>query len=232
MAYGLGYFGQPHILTKFMGIKDPKKIPISMCIGMTWQTLVLVSATLVGLVAIAYFPTPQEDTQAIFSSMVFSSLTPFAAGLILCAILGATITTIDSQILVLSSLFTEDIYKKYAHRDATSKQLLYVSRLSIIVIGITSIAIALVKPDTVFGLVSYAWYGLGATFGPLVILSLFSNVITKQGAWSGFILGSTITLLWPLANRFIPLEIPSILPGFFINCFVTYGVSLITRKKA
>lgn len=231
ISYGLGYFGQPHILTKFMGIKNPKKIPISMGIGMSWQILVLAAATLIGLVAIPYFPASVADPQTIFPTMVFNSLNPFLAGLILCAMLGATMTTIDSQVLVLSSLFTEDIYKKYCHREASSRKLLYVSRMSILVIGLTAIAIALIRPTTVFGLVSYAWYGLGATFGPLIILSLFSTRLNKQGAWTGFILGSTCSLLWPWINTYIPLEIPSILPGFFINAFATYGVSIITGKR-
>ncbi len=231
-GWGLGYFGQPHIVTKFMGIEDVKKMPKSKWIGITWQTISLSAATFVGIVALTFYQTaPLRDNQLVFIDMALYLFNPFIATFILCAILGATITCMDSQILVLSSNLTEDFYKRIIRKDASSKELLIVSRISIIIIAIISYAIACTTSSSIYSLVSYAWFGLGASFGPLMLFSLYSKRSNRFGAWGGLISGSLVALIWPLINNAFDLSVPSIIPGFLISSFTIWALSSITQFK-
>lgn len=230
-GWGLGYFGQPHIVTKFMGIRHVHEIVKSKYIGMSWMLLALVAATGVGLVGIAYFQGSSIDPEHVFIEMVRRSFSPFLVGLILCAVLAATINAMSSQVLVLSSSLTEDIYKRIFRKDASSKELLLVSRGGILAVAILAFLIAYGKFSTIYSLVLYAWSGLGSSFGPLLLLSLYWKKLNKYGAWSGILAGGIIAGIWPYFNQWIPVSIPSLLPGFTISLALIIIVSLLTHHR-
>jgi sodium/proline symporter len=231
-GWGLGYFGQPHIVTKFMGIKNVHEISKSKWIGMSWMLISLSAATLVGLVAIAYFAQGGvQDPEHVFIEMVKDSFHPFLIGFILCAVLAATINAMSSQVLVLSSSLTEDFYKRIFHKTASSKELLIVSRVGVILVALISFFIAYAKLSTIYSLVLYAWSGLGSSFGPLLLLSLYSKKINKYGAWTGILLGGSIAAVWPYVNEFIEMKIPSMVPAFTISFLSILIVSALTQHK-
>ncbi len=234
-GWGLGYFGQPHIVTKFMGIKHVNEIAKSKWIGMSWMLLSLTAATLVGLVGIAFFQhVALDDKEHVFTLMVRDTFHPFLLGLFLCAVLAATINAMSSQVLVLSTSLTEDFYKRFFRKDAQSKELLLVSRLGILFVAIISFLIALGKFSTIYGLVLYAWSGLGSAFGPLLLLSLYSNKINRYSAWAGILVGGIVSAFWPIFNeRFISntLAIPPLIPGFVLSLIMIFIVSRLTRNK-
>lgn len=231
-SWGLGYFGQPHIVTKFMGIKNPLEIRKSKMIGMTWQVLILTSATFIGMIAIAYFQNGIENPQLIFVRMVGAIFPTFLGTFVLCAIIGATITHADSQILVLASTLTEDFYKRIFRKKATSKELLIVSRLSILFVAALSYLVAYNPPSSIFVLVEYAWFGLGSAFGPLVVFALYSKSANKYGAYAGVISGGLIAAVWPLVNDYFHLSIPTLIPGFGVSSLLIFLVSKLSQKRA
>lgn len=236
-GWGLGYFGQPHIITKFMGIKNVHEISKSKWIGMSWMTISLLAATLVGLVGIGYFTNGLKEPELVFIELVKENFHPFLIGFILCAILAATINAMSSQVLVLSSNLTEDIYKKLFRRNAGSKELLIVSRAGVVLTAFVAFLIAFVKPASIYTLVLYAWSGLGASFGPLLLLSLYSKKINKYGAWAGILLGGGIAGLWPYLNETYFSEgghasdIPAMIPAFVVSFIAILIVSYLTQSK-
>ena len=226
LGWGLGYFGLPHVLTKFMGIANPDDIRKSKIVGITWQIITLGAAACVGLVALAYFSNGILDKELIFVTMTQELFSPYFAGLILCAILAATISTIDSQMLVLAGVLTDDLYKRTYRPKATHKELVRVFRLSIVSIGCVAAFIALAKISTIYELVWYAWSGLGCTFGPVVVTSLYGGKqVNRYGAIAGILAGGTISGLWPLART----TVPGMIPGFFGSLALIYIVSWVTR---
>jgi sodium/proline symporter len=230
-GWGLGYFGQPHIVTKFMGIKNVHEIPKSKWIGMAWMVTSLTAATLVGLVSVAYFTHGIQDPEQVFIELVKENFHPFLIGFILCAILAATINAMSSQVLVVSSNLTEDFYKKLLRKNASSKELLLVSRLGVIFISLLAFLIAYKKLSTIYSLVLYAWSGLGAAFGPLLLLSLYSKKTNKYGAWAGILLGGGIAAVWPYFNTIFALNLPAIIPAFGISFLAILLVSYLTKNK-
>lgn len=231
VGWGLGYFGQPHIITKFMGIHNVSEMHKSKNIGIGWLILTLTSATFIGLISIAYFKTPLVDSQLSFVNMVEDLYPPFVASFVLCAILAAVVSVMDAQILVLTSHITEDLYKKIFRKNAEHKELILVARLGILAAALIAFFIAYFQISSIYELVFYAWSGLGCSFGPLVILSLFSKRINKYGAIVGIIFGGTIAAAWPYINKFINIEIPSMLPGFLLSIILIYLISLATEPK-
>jgi sodium/proline symporter len=213
-----------------MGIKNPADIPKSKWVGMSWQFFSLVGATLVGLIGVIFFQnTTLNDPQLVFIKMVLETFSPALAAFILCAILGTTITCTDSQILVLISNLTEDFYKKILRKRASSKELITVSRVNIFLVTAIAYTISLWTTNSIFELVSYAWFGLGASFGPLVLFSLYSKKTNKYGAWAGIIVGTTIAASWPLINTLFSFEIPTLIPAFTLSCFSIWFVSMVTQ---
>lgn len=221
-SWGLGYFGQPHILTNFMGIDDPLKIKYAKRIGITWQIIVLAASVAVGLIGIAFFNNNLYNPQRVFIDLVTNLFHPFAAGFILCAILAATLSSIDSLILGSGSTIATDIYKVFFNTQATAKQLLRISRFGSILISGIALYIAWENTQTINNLVNYAWAGLGSSFGPLVIMSLYSNTVTRQGALAGMLAGGIISAIWPFSGPLVP--------GFFIGLATIYCVSRCTKK--
>lgn len=232
IGWGLGYFGQPHIITKFMGIRNVSEIKKAKRVGMTWMFFALSSATLVALVGVAFFQSGGlRDPSEVFIEMVKQSFPPFFSGFILCAVFAAAINAMSSMVLVLSSSLTEDIYKKLFHKNATPQELLLVSRLGVIFVSLVGFTIAIAKIDTIYGLVLYAWSGLGASFGPLLLLCLYYKKINKYGAWTGILLGGTFSAIWPLFEKKLPIDIPPLPPAFTLSILSIWLVSKFTSKK-
>lgn len=232
LSWGLGYFGQPHIVTKFMGINDAENIKKSKVVGMTWQIISLSAAAAVGLVAIAFFKQGLENPERVFILMVQSLFHPIAAGFILCGLMAASLSTIDSQILVCSSVFSEDIYKHIFKKHASPKEVLTMSRVGVVLISCLSLYFALSKNSTIQEAVLYAWSGLGCAFGPLVLMSLYSKSANRYGAIAGVLVGGMIAGTWEWINPYLTdLVIPAMIPGFFLSLFSIYAVSMLTKEK-
>ena len=230
-GWGIGYFGQPHIVTKFMGIRHVSEIKKSMAVGMSWQIIALGGATLVGLISIPLFNEGIQDPQLLFVSMTKGLFHPVLAAFILCAILGATISTMDAQILVLATILTEDFYKRLIRRAATSRELLTMSRLFVFAVSLLSFFIAYFKISSIYSLVFFAWSGLGSAFGPLLIFSLYSKKVNQWGAWGGMIVGGGVALFWPLMNQLLHTEIPTLIPGFLLSSLAILLLSKLKKRE-
>ena len=199
MAWGLGYFGQPHIIVRFMSVRSVKDMPTMRRVGMSWMTLSAIGAVLTGLFGAAYMlenQMPIDDKETIFlvlSELIFH---PLIAGFLLAAILAAIMSTISSQLLVCSSSLTEDFYKIYLNRSASQKELVLVGRISVILVALFAIYLAYDRDSSILDLVSNAWAGFGAAFGPLVLFSLYWKRMNLQGAIAGMVVGAATVLFW------------------------------------
>lgn len=231
VGWGLGYFGQLHIVTKFMGIRRVSDMNKAKYLGISWQILALSGATIVGLIGIYLFPTGISDPQQVILNIVKTTMPPFFAGLVLCAILAATTNVMAAQILVVASNLSEDFYKKLIHKHATPQELLLVSRISVVLIALIGFVIAFFKISTIYQLVLYAWSGLGAAFGPLILLSLYLKNINKYGAFAGILVGGIAAAIWPYFDAHYHLEIPSVIIGFALGTGAIQLVSYVARKK-
>ncbi len=236
MAWGVGYFGQPHIIVRFMAIRSAKDVPIACGIGMSWMILSLIGALMVGLSGIAYVAKNNielKDPETIF--LVFSDLLfhPLISGFLLAAILAAIMSTISSQLLVVSSSLTRDIYKLFLDKEASEERQVLVGRICVVVVAVVAIMLAGDKNSSVLELVSHAWAGFGAAFGPLVILSLTWRRMNRFGALAGMIGGALTVIIWVYGGFMIDGKpandaIYSILPGFAVSMIATVVVSLMT----
>jgi len=222
--WGPGYFGQPHLLSFFMGIKDPKNIKYAKLIGFAWQTIALSSATLIGLLGLVYFN--NVNSEIIYILLTKLLFHPFVAGFVLCAIVAATLSTLDSHILTAGTTIAQDIYKKIFNHQASSKKILWISRIGSLFVSLSALYIAYGGSNTVYNLINYGWSGMGSAFGPLVILSLYSNKITKQGALAGIITGAITSLTWP----YFETEVPILIPGFILSYLAIYLISHIPKR--
>lgn len=236
LSWGIGYFGQPHILINFMGIDNPKNLQKAKLVGSSWQILVLTAAIAVGLVGkVMLFPTLASQ-ELVFIVMVKQLFTPFIAGIILCAILAATISTINIQALISSSLITNDLYLPLTTKSNNESQKILFSRLAIFIIPTLSLIVAWNENFNVLNLVLYAWSGLGSAFGPIVILSLyFSHLLNKTGVLAGLVAGGITALLWPFILTILPITIPTLVAGFLINgsvCIIVSKITLQSRNKS
>jgi sodium/proline symporter len=216
-TWGLGYWGQPHILTKFMGINSVDQMNRAKYVGMSWQILTLLASTAVGLVGIGFFyHGGLSNPELVFIEMVTALFHPFLAGIVLCAILAATMSTMDSQILVCASVLSEDLYSRIIHQGATEREKVIVSRLGVIVIAAIALFLAFQRSNTVLDSVQYAWTGLGSAFGPLLLMCLYSKKITRNAGVAGIIAGGSIAAIWHWINPCLTeVCIPSMVPGFF-----------------
>jgi sodium/proline symporter len=232
MAWGLGYFGQPHILTRFMALNSIKDAPRAMMIGMSWMIVSLIGACLTGFAAIAYFQSnPLEDGEKAFILLSQILFNPWVAGCLLAAILAAIMSTIDSQLLVSSSAITEDIYKMLLKKDASDKELVWIGRISVLVIAIVAALLATDRDSSVLSLVSYAWGGFGSAFGPLVILSLVWKGTTRNGAFAGIVIGTLTVILWKEYKAEL-IDVYELLPGFIFAFIAIIVVSLLDDKPS
>ena len=220
LAWGLGYFGQPHILARFMAADSVKSMRSARRIGMTWMILCLAGAVGVGFFGIAYFAAHPEQAGAVTENpeRVFIELAkllfnPWVAGVLLSAILAAVMSTLSCQLLVCSSALTEDFYKAFLRKHASQKELVWVGRLMVLLIAVIAIAIASNPENRVLGLVSYAWAGFGAAFGPVVLFSLLWKGMTRNGALAGMIVGAVTVVVWKQLGW---LGLYEIVPGFIL----------------
>lgn len=239
MAWGLGYFGQPHIIVRFMAIRHVKDMPTARRIGMSWMIVAIIGAMATGFSGIAYVAKTGltlDDPETIFIVLSQILFSPLIAGFLLAAILAAIMSTISSQLLVTSSSLTEDLYKTFLHKDASDKQQVLVGRISVAIVALVAIYLAYDRDSSILSLVSNAWAGFGAAFGPVIIGSLYWKKMTRNGALSGMVTGAATVLLWIYA----PIDIDGqslsslmyeIVPGFILCSLVIYIVSSMSPQN-
>jgi sodium/proline symporter len=232
-GWGLGYFGQPHIITKFMGIKHADELRKSKYLGMTWMLAALTGAAAVGIMGIGFFPNGLEKAELIFVLMVKELFSPLGAGFILCGVLAASMSTMDSQILVCASVLSEDLYKHVINKKASPSHLLKISRAGVVLVSLIALLVAFNRNSTVLDTVQYAWSGLGSAFGPLVLAALYSHKANKYGAIAGILVGGLVAGTWNLINFHITaFAIPAMIPGFILSTASIFSVSFLTRRKS
>ena len=231
MAWGLGYFGQPHILVRFMAIKFEQDIPKARLIGMSWMIISLTGAVLTGLVGFVYFTNPPlADSEKVFIELSQILFNPWVAGFLLAAILAAIMSTIDSQLLVSSSAITEDFYQAFLRPNASQTELIWVGRGAVIIVAVIALLIAQNPQSTVLELVGYAWAGFGGAFGPVIIFSLFWSRMTRNGALAGMIVGAITVVVWSdLTERgVIPFSLYEIVPAFILS---SIAIVVVSRRR-
>jgi sodium/proline symporter len=230
MAWGLGYFGQPHILARFKAIKHSDFIPKAERIAVSWVLITLMAACLVGLVGIPTFEVGLEDAEKVFIRLVDILFHPLVAGICLAAILAAIMSTADSQLLVSSSTFTSDLYRQLLRKQAGEAELIIVGRLAVLTIAVVAFILALDRDNKVLDLVSYAWAGFGAAFGPAILLSLYWKGMNRWGALAGIVSGGLTVVIWkPLEGGLF--ELYEIIPGFVISFAMILLISRFTAKS-
>lgn len=229
LAWGLGYFGQPHILVRFMGLKSTKEVPKARLIGMIWMIVSLFGAVFVGFAGIAYFAeSPLQNSETVFIMFSQVLFNPWVAGFLLAAILSAIMSTVDSQLLVSSSALANDFYKSLFRRNASKKEEMIVGRIAVLGIAIIAILLGYDPESKVLELVSYAWAGFGAAFGPVIILSLFWKRMTRNGALAGMIVGAVTVIVWSLLTGGL-FDVYELAPGFLFSVLSIIIVSLLDK---
>ncbi|MCM3177128.1 sodium/proline symporter PutP [Cytobacillus horneckiae] len=233
LAWGLGYFGQPHIIVRFMAITSVKEIKKATVIGMAWMIFCIVGAMFIGFVGIAFFANTNhvlDDPETVFIVLGEILFHPLITGFIIAAILAAIMSTVSSQLLVTSSSLTEDIYKTFFRRSASDKELVFIGRMAVLVVSIIALALSWEKNATILSLVGYAWAGFGSAFGPLIILSLYWKRMTSWGALAGMIFGAATVIIWSAFGLSDTLY--EIIPGFIVSLIAIIVVSLMTKKPS
>ncbi|MCL1077000.1 sodium/proline symporter PutP [Parashewanella spongiae] len=228
LAWGLGYFGQPHILARFMAIGDPNDLKVSRRIGMSWMLVSVFGALAVGLAGAVHFSaTPLDNAETVFIHLTQAAFSPWIGGLLIAAILSAIMSTIDSQLLVCSSVITEDFYRRWIRPKASTQELLLIGRASVITIAIIAGVIALDPKSDVLTLVSYAWAGFGAAFGPVVLLALFWRNYSRNGAVATILVGAITVIVWKELSSGI-FDLYELLPAFMFATIAGIIVSVIS----
>jgi len=239
MSWGLGYFGQPHIIVRFMAISSVKALPTARRIGMTWMIVALFGAAATGLFGLAYLTSvnqPLDDAETVFITLSQLLFHPLIGGFLLAAILAAIMSTISSQLLVTSSSLTRDVYTAFLKKDASEKQQVLVGRISVVIVAFAAILLASDSNSSILSLVSNAWAGFGAAFGPLVLFSLMWKEMSKPAAIAGIVSGAATVLIWiyaPLGENGASLSatIYEIIPGFIVSSIVIVIVSKLMPQK-
>jgi SSS family solute:Na+ symporter/sodium/proline symporter len=238
LSWGLGYFGQPHIIVRFMAIRSVKEIKVARRIGMSWMIVALIGATMVGLVGMAYVTATGadlEDPETIFIFLSTTLFHPLVGGFLLAAILAAIMSTISSQLLVTSSSLTEDFYHTFLRKQASQQELVWIGRASVALVACLACLLAQNPESNILSLVSNAWAGFGSAFGPIVLLSLFWSRMTLSGALAGMITGASTVLIWvygPFAINGVALSdhLFEIVPGFIVGTLTIIAVSLASKN--
>ncbi|EAJ7594285.1 sodium/proline symporter PutP [Campylobacter coli] len=235
LAWGLGYFGQPHILVRFMSIRSTKDIPAATFVGISWMVISLIGACFIGLLGIAYvhkFELTLQDPEKIFIVMSQLLFNPWIAGILLSALLAAIMSTASSQLLVSSSTIAEDFYKRIFNKEASNKTVMNLGRIGVLLVALVAFVISTDKESSVLSIVAYAWAGFGASFGSVMLFSLFWSRMTRIGAILGMITGAVMVVLWKnyLAELF-NFPIYEIVPGFVAASAVIIIASLLTQVR-
>lgn len=237
MAWGLGYFGMPQVLLRFMAIRKETELTASRRIAIVWVVISLAVAVFIGIIGRSLFPIEhltKSDAENIFITLATSSLPAILAGFVMAGILAATISSSDSYLLIAASAFSKNIFQGIVKKDATDKQVMLVSRITLFVIALIAMVMALDEKSVIFELVSFAWAGFGATFGPLMLFSLFWKRMNKWGAIAGMISGAAMVFIWklllnPIGGLFAIYEL---LPAFLFSSLLIVVVSLLTKKPS
>ena len=223
LGIGLGYPGQPHVITRYMAAKDSKAIKQGMWIAFGWGTLMYSSAILLGICGQVLFP-GLADAEHLFPTAAENLLPVFLTAVVLTGILAAIMSTVSSQIIVAASAMAHDIYSKVIHVSLTSNQIIKISRLTIFVIGLGAMLVALMDTRVIFWFVLFAWSGLGSSFGPVILFTLYSKKITRNGAIGGMLTGFFTTIVWKAAGLSDTI-IYELVPAFLLSSFVIWGIS-------
>ena len=226
-AWGLGYFGQPHILVRFMAIKKPEEIKDARRIAMVWVIISLGAAVAIGLIGRVFLSQTLTGSAAetVFMVMTMDTFSAFLAGIILCGILAAVMSTASSILLVTASALSQDVYLPFIRPRAEDRELLWVSRFSVLLIAALALLLAINPDSIVFSIVAYAWAGFGAAFGPALLASLFWKRATRDGVLAGILVGGITVLIWKQAGLF---GIYEIIPGFILSVIAIFVVSRLT----
>ncbi|MCZ6512949.1 MAG: sodium/proline symporter [Nitrospinae bacterium] len=229
LGIGLGYPGQPHVLNRYMAAKDTRTIRLGMWIALGWGFLVYGSAIVLGLCGHALFP-DLNDPEHLFPKAAEALLPTVVSAVVLTGVLAAIMSTVSAQIIVAASAVAHDVYTKMINRDATHKQIIMISRMSVLLLGLGAMIIALLKVPVIFWFVLFAWSGLGASFGPVILFSLFSRKVTREGAIAGMGVGFTTTLIWKMTGLSDSV-IYELVPAFALASLAVWGVSRWTAEK-
>ena len=237
MAWGLGYFGMPQVLLRFMAIRKESELKRSRRIAMVWVVISLAVAVFIGIVGRQLFPVEhltKGGAESIFITLATSSLPAILAGFVMAGILAATISSSDSYLLIAASAFAKNVFQGICKKNATEKQVMWVSRITLLVLALIGILIALDEDSVIFQIVSFAWAGFGATFGPLMLFSLFWKRTTRAGAIAGMLSGAGMVFLWKLVISKLGgvFAIYELLPAFVFSCICIVVVSLLTKKPS
>ena len=239
LAWGLGYFGMPHIIVRFMGIRSNSEVGKARRIGIIWMIISYIGAILIGTLGTVYLKKfgitlDSDSAETVFSETMKNMYPAFIAGIFLCAILAASMSTADSQLLAASSAVSQDIFKGLIKKNAEEKEVMIISRFTVFLIALIALLLSLNPKSSIFNLVSFAWSGFGGTFGPLILLSLYWKRTTAPGAIAGLICGGITDVVW----HYIPASVAKIfglyeiLPAFIVCLVVTVLVSLLTKPDA
>ncbi len=232
LAWGLGYFGQPHIIVRFMAISSVKQLKPARRIAMFWMIVSVIGAMLTGFIGIAYVKSTNvtlADPETIFIKFADVLFHPIITGFLLAAILAAIMSTVSSQLLVTSSALTGDFYKTFLKKQASDRELVFVGRMAVLLVAIIGIILSWTPNDTILNIVGYAWAGFGSAFGPAILLSLYWKRMTKWGALAGIIVGAVTVLIWvnvPGLSDFMY----EMIPGFILSLIAVIAVSLATKE--
>ena len=237
MAWGLGYFGMPQVLLRFMAIRKEGELKRSRRIAMVWVVISLGVAVFIGIVGRQLFPAAhltKSSAENIFITLATSSLPAILAGFVMAGILAATISSSDSYLLIAASAFAKNIFQGICKKDATDKQVMWITRITLLVLAMIGIVIALDENSVIFQIVSFAWAGFGATFGPLILFSLFWKRTNRAGAIAGMISGAGMVFLWKLVISQLGgvFAIYELLPAFIFSSVCIVVVSLLTKKPS
>ena len=236
LAWGLGYFGQPHIIIRFMALRNSSDARAGRFYGITWMFLSVLGAIFVALIGTVFFTqnnysiVDQENFETIFLDMAQIMFHPLPAGLVLTAVLAAIMSTMSSQLLAVSTSLIEDLWKIFAKKSPSQSMLINLSRTAVVLIAVVATLLALNPNDSILGLVGFAWAGFGAAFGPLVLLSLYWKRLNSNGALAGMVAGAFVTIAWGMS----PLSdvLYELVPGFATSLVLTVAVSLLTREPS
>ncbi|MET0010385.1 MAG: sodium:proline symporter, partial [Candidatus Thiodiazotropha sp. 6PLUC4] len=226
---GLGYFGQPHILARFKAIQEVGFVPKARRIAVSWVFVALIASCLTGMIGITFFEAPLDDAEKVFIRLVEVMFHPLVAGICLAAILAAIMSTADSQLLVSSSTFTQDLYR-LVRREASESELVIVGRLAVVTIAGIAFLLAMDRDNKVLDLVSYAWAGFGAAFGPAVVLSLYWRGMNRWGALGGILTGGFTVIVWKQLEGGL-FDLYEIVPGFLLSLVMIVIISSLTADK-
>lgn len=237
LSWGLGYFGMPQVLLKFMAIRNANELKLSRRIGTIWCAISLVAAVAIGIIGRVLYPDAlltQSASESIFILMSANFFVPLFAGIVMAGILAATISSSDSYLLIAASAFSKNIYQGIMKKEATDKEVLYVSRFTLLIISVIAMIIALNENSIIFKVVSFAWAGFGATFGPIMIFSLFWKRVTRSAAIAGMVAGGGMVFIWKLLLK--PMGgvwgIYELLPAFVISCIVIVVATLLSKEPS